>query len=577
MKTKGLSIGAKIFGIAIVLVCLMIALSAASIILFDRVRHELVVQNEVFLPTLNWVSSIESSVLRTEALMEGMRSDRAIDLGTEEEIDELAEDFLAFRNDLENRLSDVQTIIRAQPLEWYSRDSLVAATRIDAAVEAIQIEHEDYYQEIERFVDALRDGRPGEALAADAMVIEEARELAVQLERLRLYILSYIETAVDHVVEYDIWLDRFIMTLTVLAVLLGVLVSFVITRGVVNPVKRLVHGMHEVRDGDLEILVEPTTKDEIAWLSEGFNDMVEGLRAKERITQTFGKYVDSRVVENMIGNPLMTKPGGDRREMTIFFSDMAGFTKLSERLTPENVLNMLNAYFTSMSKPIRSHEGVIDKFIGDAIMAYWGPPFVAPEKKAIAACETALEQLNLLGDFREQIGDVLGLRRDLPDVRIRIGIATGPAVVGTVGSSHHHNYTVLGDTVNLAARLESGSETYRVPCLVDKATRDEAMNQILFREIDSLRVKGKMEPVRIYQPLALFDSNPPAHRLAKSFEKGLAAYRRRDFDTAESAFTSCFEEFPDDGPSAIFLDRIEMLRDNMPPADWDGVWIMDKK
>lgn len=577
MKTKGLSIGAKIFGIAIVLVCLMIALSAASIILFDRVRHELVVQNEVFLPTLNWVSSIESSVLRTEALMEGMRNDHTIDLGTEEEIEELADDFIAFRDDLEHRLSDVQKIIRAQPLEWYSRDSLVAATRIDAAIEAIQFEHEDYYQEIERFVDALRDGRSGEALNADAMVIEEARELAVQLERLRLFILGYIETAVDHVVEYDIWLDRFIMTLTVLAVLLGVLVSFVITRGVVNPVKRLVHGMHEVRDGDLEIMVEPTTKDEIAWLSEGFNDMVEGLRAKERITQTFGKYVDSRVVENMIGNPLMTKPGGDRREMTIFFSDMAGFTKLSERLTPENVLNMLNAYFTSMSKPIRSHEGVIDKFIGDAIMAYWGPPFVAPEKKAIAACETALEQLSLLGDFRSKIGDILGLRRDLPDIRIRIGIATGPAVAGTVGSSHHHNYTVLGDTVNLAARLESGSESYRVPCLVDKATRDEAVNQIVFREIDSLRVKGKMEPVRIYQPLALFDTNPSAHRLAKSFEKGLAAYRRRDFDTAAAAFRSCLEEFPDDGPSAIFLDRIEMLRENAPPADWDGVWIMDKK
>ncbi len=577
MKTSGLPIGVKIFGIAIVLVCLMVALSAASIILFDRVRHELEVQNDVFLPTLNWVSRIESSVLKTETMMESMRANHTIEQGTETEIDELADEFLAFRIDLEKRLSDIREIVRAQPLEWYSRDSLVAATRIDAAIETIQNEHLDYYQEIDRFVDALRKGQKQEAEAADAMVIEEAEELAGQLERLRSYILDYIETAVDHVVEYDIWLDRFIMILTMLAVLLGVLVSYIITRGVVNPVRKLVQGMHGVRDGDLDISVQPTTKDEIAWLSEGFNDMVEGLRAKERITQTFGKYVDSRVVENMIGNPLMTKPGGDRRDMTIFFSDMAGFTKLSERLTPENVLNMLNAYFTTMSKPIQNHEGVIDKFIGDAIMAYWGPPFTAPEVKATAACETALEQLMLLEGFKNEIGDVLGLRRDLPDIRIRIGIATGPAVVGTVGSSHHHNYTVLGDTVNLAARLESGSESYGVPCLVDKATRDDALNKIVFREIDSLRVKGKLEPVRIYQPLCTVETESGARQLAKTFETGLAAYRRRDFDTAEQAFSKCLDEFPDDGPSAIFLERIGMLRKDVPPANWDGVWVMDRK
>ena len=577
MKTKGLPIGAKIFGIAIVLVCLMVALSASSIILFDRVRHELVVQNEVFLPTLNWISNIETSVLKTEALMEELRADQNIESGTAQEIEALSGDFITFRDDLKSRLEEVHQIIHSRPIDWYSRDSLVAATRIDAGIEAIQIEHDDYYQEIERFVEALKAGRGAEALDIDAMAVEEARELAVQLERMRLFIIEYVENAVDQVVEYDLWLDRIIMTLTAMAVLLGILVSYIITRGVVNPVKRLVHGMHEVRDGDLEVLVQPTTKDEIAWLSEGFNDMVEGLRAKERITQTFGKYVDSRVVENMIGNPLMTKPGGDRRDMTIFFSDMAGFTKLSERLTPENVLNMLNAYFTLMSKPIRNHEGVIDKFIGDAIMAYWGPPFVAPERKATAACETALEQLSLLDEFRGKLGDVLGLRRDLPETRIRIGIATGPVVVGTVGSSHHHNYTVLGDTVNLAARLESGSEAYRVPCLVDKATRDDALNSILFREIDSLRVKGKVEPVRIYQPLALIESDPDARTLAKTFEKGLNAYRKRDFDTAASAFANCLELVPEDGPSTIFLERIEMLRENMPPPDWDGVWVMDKK
>ena len=171
MKTKGLTIGAKIFGIAIVLVCLMVALSACSIILFDRVRHELVVQKEVFLPTLNWVSNIEASVLKTAALMEGLRTDQTIDLGTEEEIEELVENFVAFRDELEQRLADVHRIIHSQPLEWYSRDSLVAATRIDAGIEAIQIEHEDYYQEIERIVGALRAGRHAEALKSDAMFI----------------------------------------------------------------------------------------------------------------------------------------------------------------------------------------------------------------------------------------------------------------------------------------------------------------------------------------------------------------------------------------------------------------------
>jgi adenylate cyclase len=261
--------------------------------------------------------------------------------------------------------------------------------------------------------------------------------------------------------------------------------------------------------------------------------------------------------------------------MTVFFSDIVAFTRLSTELTASSLLRLLNRYFEVMTVPIRASGGVIDKYIGDAIMAYWGPPFVEAETQAGAACVAALNQLPALAAFRAEVPEILGLRANAPHIDIRIGLATGPLAVGTVGSEVSRNYTVIGDTVNLASRLEGACKLYRTQILVDEGTR-VAAGGFRFRELDEIRVWGRSEPVRIFE-LRGFGSDDADEPLVGCFEQALAAYRTQAFDVAEAGFKQCLAIDPEDGASALFLERLEVLRRQPPGPGWDGVWSMTSK
>ena len=410
----------------------------------------------------------------------------------------------------------------------------------------------------------------------DQMLTQSEVRIYRELDALRHQMESHVVAAIEKVVELENILNILMIALTTIAALLGLTFAAIVTRRIVTPMKSLVEGLKRVGAGDLETTLAVTTRDETATLAIGFNEMVEGLRAKERITDTFGKYVDSRVVDALISNPSMTKPGGDRRYMTVLFADMRGFTGLSERLSPDALVTLLNVYLEDMSVPIQETDGVIDKFIGDAIMAYWGPPFVDAAHQAQNACTAALRQLNLIAAFQKKVPEILGVRIDGDPIDIHSGIASGPALVGTVGSAHHRNYTIMGDTVNLAARIEGACKTYGVRLLVDEATRKETKG-ILFREIDALRVKGRSEPVKVFEAMVFDPAPEPKQRLARSFDAGLSAYRRGSFDEAISAFQKCLEIEPQDGPSKVFLNRLDHLKNSPPPSDWDGVFDMLSK
>ena len=187
--------------------------------------------------------------------------------------------------------------------------------------------------------------------------------------------------------------------------------------------------------------------------------------------------------------------------MTIFFCDMKDFTAFSEGMTPAALVTVLNRYMTVMSEPVRRHNGIIDKYIGDEIMAFWGPPFTGAEEHARLACLAALDQLAGLAAFRAELPELTGLRRGVPEIDIRIGIATGDAVVGSIGSEQTRNYTVIGDTVNLASRLVGVNKTYGTRALVSEATSRFAADVVETREIDSVLVVGKTEPHRIFELL----------------------------------------------------------------------------
>jgi adenylate cyclase len=364
---------------------------------------------------------------------------------------------------------------------------------------------------------------------------------------------------------------------TAIATLLGLIFAWAVTRSLVESVKRLLGGTRAVEKGDLGVEIHVRTRDEMALLADSFNHMVVGLREKEHIRETFGKYVDPRVVRGLLENRLPAE-GGQSQVMSVFFSDLADFTRMCEGLTPDAAVRFLNRYFSYMAEVIQARQGIIDKYIGDAVMAFWGPPFTDAATHAELACTAALDQLARLEDFRRSLPDLLGVRHGLPEVDARMGIATGEVTVGNIGSDTSRGYTVIGDTVNLASRLEQANKFYGTHILVNEESRRLAGDGLVFREIDSLRVAGKAEPARVFELMGFAQDLDDARRqLAEAYEAGLAAYRRQDWDAAETALRRGLAAMPGDRPSQVFLERIAAFRVSPPPTDWDGVWTAPHK
>jgi adenylate cyclase len=364
----------------------------------------------------------------------------------------------------------------------------------------------------------------------------------------------------------------------VAAAALGLVVAGAVSAGLVRPVRRLLEGAKAVEGGALDTVVPITSRDEIGTLTHSFNTMVAVLKLKERVRETFGKYVDPRIVESLLDNPTVSGNGGERRVMTVFFCDMKAFTTFSEGLTPTNLVNFVNHYLTTMSAAVRAQNGIIDKYIGDAIMAFWGPPFIHDDDQATLACLAALDQMARLVTLRQELPEVLGVKRNLPEVAMRVGIATGEVVVGNIGSDVLKSYTVMGDTVNLASRLEGASKAYGTHILVNEATAARTAGTIEMREVDSILVVGKTEPERIFEVLGRKgEVDQTTLTLRTHFAAGLAAYRRQAWSDAESEFRAALGLASHDGPSRVFLERVAHLRETPPAADWNGVWALTSK
>jgi class 3 adenylate cyclase len=367
------------------------------------------------------------------------------------------------------------------------------------------------------------------------------------------------------------------VAVTVLAAILGLLFAGLVSAGVTRPVRRLLEGAKAVEAGDLDGTLVATSKDEIGHLTIAFNQMVEQLRLKERLRETFGKYVDPRVVEGLIEGPALAVEG-QRRVMTVLFCDVRGFTSTSEGMTPQGLVKVMNRYFSTMSAPIREHHGVIDKYIGDAIMAYWGPPFADDAAQTRLASVAALDMLQLVPQLRAELPELLGVRTLPNTFDIRIGIATGEVLVGSIGSELMMSYTVMGDTVNLASRLEGANKEYGGRILVSEATVTGASAAVEAREIDRLVTLGQTQPQKVFEIMGRKGELTAAQTERRArFTEGLAAYRAQCWEEARRCFEAAVLAMPGDGPSMTFIQRIEKLASAPPGENWDGSWHLERK
>lgn len=303
--------------------------------------------------------------------------------------------------------------------------------------------------------------------------------------------------------------------------------------------------------------------------TEAFRTIV--VEKKSRfLKKAFSTYVSPQLVAEISKNPDSLKLGGEKREISVLFSDIRGFTTLSERLTPVELVALLNEYLNPMTGIVLDEEGTLDKYIGDAIMAVFNAP-VAIANHPRKACSTAVRMIDGLNKLNE------GWRaKGIPSLDIGVGINTGEAVVGNMGAELRFDYTAIGDTVNLASRLESLNKFYGTHIIVSEFTYNYVKDDFLFREIDFVRVKGKLKPIVIYE-LAGKKDDQSAVAFVSDFSAALGVYKARRFEDARKALEAILQGHPNDGPSKLYIQRCSDYMASAPPQDWDGVYVAKTK
>ncbi|WP_028348230.1 adenylate/guanylate cyclase domain-containing protein [Bradyrhizobium murdochi] len=569
----------RILGIAIGLIFLMVIISALSTVMTRKIAHQL---DEL---TTKYVEAYgHLARMNVRSLEQAVVARRTVFLKIQTPPDETA-------------FADQQTIYEAKGREIDQEAQAARALIIaiiedpttvsdDAKLGRIENRIETITSDLRRYLDEeskrmwplLEAGNMPEVRASLVRTDALRDEFNRKIEEIRHDMLEQVRS--DAAVTMRDQQRAIVISaiVTMLAAILGLTFAFFVSTGITRPVRRLLDGTRAVEAGRLDGSIDVTTRDEIGQLTAAFNNMVEQLRHKEHLRETFGRYVDPRVVEGLIDQRSLTASAGERRVMTVLFCDMQGFTSLSEGMTPQGLVKVMNHYLSTMSGPIRSHRGIIDKYIGDAIMAYWGPPFTEHSEQARLACLAAVEMADRGTALRRELPELLGIRTVPSDCDVRIGVATGEVLVGSIGSEFMMSYTVMGDAVNLASRLENANKVYGSHSLVSEVAITAAGDAVESREIDRLVVAGQTVPQAVFDILGRKgELTEKQLALRERYAKGLAAYRERRWDDARRAFQAALEAVPSDGPAAALARRVENFQLNPPAADWDGAWRLDQK
>ncbi len=571
----------QILGIAVGLIVLMVIVSALSTFMTKRVAHQLDELTSKYIEAYGHLArtqirSLERSLEIRQMVIAKMQMppDEAVFAERKQRFEEAG---VAIRAEADA----VHKLINAIIADTSTESDNAALARIDSRLE-------DANKDILRYLDQ-EYARLFQMLQAKVMDSAENRktltridelrdELNQRLDGIRLDMLAQVRADAAITMRDQQQTIAISGLLTALAAILGLTFSLFVSSGITRPVRRLLDGTRAVGAGRLDGMIDVTTRDEIGELTKAFNAMVEQLRKSEKMRETFGRYIDPRVVEALVDRPALAATDGQRRVMTVLFCDMKGFTSLSEAMTPQGLVKVMNHFLSAMSAQIRDHHGVIDKYIGDAIMAYWGPPFTERGEDARLACLAAIGMLGRIAALRTELPELLGVRAAASECDVRIGIATGEVLVGSIGSEFMMNYTVMGDAVNLASRLENLNKVYGSRCLISEAAMTAAGDAIETRELDRLVAMGQSRAQAVFEIMGCEGELAPAQLLLRDrYAEGLAAYRARRWDEARRAFNAALEAVPDDQPSIAFIRRIDGFEVTPPAEGWDGSWRFDHK
>ncbi|NES22339.1 MAG: HAMP domain-containing protein [Symploca sp. SIO3E6] len=575
-KQLRISIGIKIFGIATSMLGLMLLVVSVSSNRLRKVNQEIAGLANYTIPITNFVAKVNVHTLEQER-----HSERILKLYEVEPLDlELIEQERQLFEQRGDRV-DEDLVQAIQLVDQATTEAQIAAnrqkwTQIKPILEQIEADHQQFHDHAVAIFELLAASQFKEARQLEAELSTEADGFNQEIADIFLELEQFTVKSAGAAEEHQQTVQNLNRVVATFATGFGLLSASVVTAGLVKPVRRLTRSTQAIHQGNLDAQVEVTTGDEIGFLARSFNTMVDELRLKKKLEDTFGKYVDPRVVKSLMAKSEGAHTEGERQVMTVFFSDIDDFSAIANTLTPDELVQVTNQYLTLMSAPISDYSGVIDKFIRTMIMGFWGPPFTDETNHAQLACYTALEQIARLEQLRQLMAETVG-KTESP-VNLHIGIATGALVVGNMGSTAAKSYTVMGDTVNTASRLKGVSKQYGTQVILSEETYQMAAEAVEVRELDLIQVVGKQEPVRVYELLGRKgELSPDASALRDTFEQGLTAYRQQNWEEAQQCFEECLHLNATDSPANLYLQRVQTLQENPPSQDWDGVWRLTKK
>jgi adenylate cyclase len=569
------TIAAKIFGLAIILLLLTIGLAGFLLFEVTRTKQDLTVVANFDVPLTQSVARLHEFGLRRRLAFERWFGALNAAQPNPEIVAEATENYALFTRKLTDEFSAARHIIAAYPKKAAGSQTLA---EVETLLDQIEPAYEIINNRQREVLDLQRAGQHDKANQQLNLLNDLQRTVQNQRESVNLRMAAWSGSAAKATEQRERTVFWLTIAATTSTVLLGMAVAALITNRLSRPVRSLASAMRDVQQGNLNIQLPVGSTDEVGRLTDSFNFFVKELRSKEQMKQTFGKYIDPRILEHVLAQPGAETVAGGRRDMTVLFADLVGFTSLSERLTPLLMVTLLNRHFGLQALAVQEHHGIVDKFVGDSVRAFWGPPFGKPEEHPVLACRAAQAQLVALDTLRRELPDITGLRRDLPAIDLCIGVCTGEVVVGNIGSDNTRSYTVIGDTVNLTARLEKANRIYDTQILVGETTAQAIGSQFEIREIDTISVKGKTETTRIFELMsAAGQLSEELARLRERYEQARKTYLAQEWDLADATFRECLQIRPNDGPSRVFLERIQVFRRNPPSKDWNGVWQLIEK
>lgn len=354
--------------------------------------------------------------------------------------------------------------------------------------------------------------------------------------------------------------------ITYVGAVVGLLITVLALFGVTLYDKYYVFG-----NGMVVTIVLPLTLIGALYIVLTFYKYLTEERKKKELKGTFAKYVSPQVVNEILKDPDNVQLGGKKVRMSVMFSDVRGFTTISEKLEPTKLGDILNLYLTPMTRLVFEHKGTLDKYMGDAIMAFWGAPIHFPDH-AVHACKCALHMMKQLDSLNQKFA-----QEGLPAIDIGIGINTGDMSVGNMGSDIVRSYTVMGDSVNLGSRLEGINKEYGTHIIISEFTYQDVKDHFVCREVDWVRVKGKNEPVKIYELISENNDDAKLKQLLTDFNQGFNYYHEKKWDEAIAHFSKSLEINPEDYASKLYIKRCTNFKQNPPPDVWDGVYEMKTK